>query len=175
LARRRPPTGRKRRTREHVIADLGVNHVERAVLLCGYTVQEQKHDYGIDQVIETFDRRGEKEFGQLRLQVKSTDGLARMTAGEVVTWRVVVSDLRSWLFDLVPVILVVYDAKRDVAYWLDLQEYAHHLDPPLDLSARTVSVHIPVANVWTPAAVRRLRQVKNRLVARQQPRFPDNA
>lgn len=29
---------RKRRTREHVIADLSVNHVERLVLLCGWTV-----------------------------------------------------------------------------------------------------------------------------------------
>jgi hypothetical protein len=28
---------RKRRTREHVIADLGVNHLERHILLCGHT------------------------------------------------------------------------------------------------------------------------------------------
>jgi len=30
---------RKLRTREHVIADLGVNYVERQVLLCGGSVQ----------------------------------------------------------------------------------------------------------------------------------------
>jgi hypothetical protein len=30
---------RKRRTREHVIADLSVNHVERLVLRCGWTVE----------------------------------------------------------------------------------------------------------------------------------------
>jgi hypothetical protein len=175
LARRRQPAGRKRRTREHVIADLGVNHVERAVLLCGYTVETPRHDYGIDLVIETFDRRGEKEFGQIRLQVKSTGTLTRTTDGGTILWRVEVADLRSWLFDLVPVILVVYDAKGDVAYWLDLQEYAQTLDPPLDLNRRTVTVRIPVANVWTPAAVRRLRQMKNRLAAQQPPRFPSNA
>jgi|GEM_PF-2778555 len=31
----------KRRTREHVIADLSVNYFERPALLCGYTVDER--------------------------------------------------------------------------------------------------------------------------------------
>ena len=35
------PSGveRKRRTREHVIADLSVHHLEGLALKCGYTVQ----------------------------------------------------------------------------------------------------------------------------------------
>ena len=37
---------RKRRTREHVIADLAVNHVERQALLCGFTIERVVHDYG---------------------------------------------------------------------------------------------------------------------------------
>ncbi len=31
---------RKRRTREHVIADLSVNHVERFILQCGWTARD---------------------------------------------------------------------------------------------------------------------------------------
>ncbi len=33
---------RKRRTRAHVIADLGVNYAERRVLECGWTVLDKK-------------------------------------------------------------------------------------------------------------------------------------
>ena len=32
----------KRRTREHVIADLSVNHVERLVLRSGWTVERKR-------------------------------------------------------------------------------------------------------------------------------------
>jgi hypothetical protein len=41
---------RKRRTREHVIADLSVNHVERQALLCGFSVERIRVDYGIDLI-----------------------------------------------------------------------------------------------------------------------------
>ena len=44
---------RKRRTREHVIADLSVNHVERQVLLAGYVVDRVSNDYGIDLEVTT--------------------------------------------------------------------------------------------------------------------------
>ena len=32
----------------HIIADLSVNHVERFVLRCGYTLERTVHDYGVD-------------------------------------------------------------------------------------------------------------------------------
>ena len=175
MARRRQPAGRKRRTREHVIADLGVNHVERAVLQCGYTVERTRHDYGIDLWVDTFDRRGEYEVGEIKLQVKATDSLSRTSDGQAISWRVAAADLRSWLFHVVPVILVVYDAKGDVAYWLDVQEYALGQGTTFDLTGRTVTLRIPVANLWTPKAVRQLRALKNRLVSRQQRRYPGNA
>ena len=44
-----------------VIADLAVNHVERQVLLCGFTIERIVHDYGIDVLMFTFDRNGETE------------------------------------------------------------------------------------------------------------------
>src|SRR5262245_29517790 len=52
---------RKRRTREHVIADLGINHVERIVLRCGHTVERYWHDYGFDLQLHTYDNNGECE------------------------------------------------------------------------------------------------------------------
>jgi hypothetical protein len=48
MARREPPQRKKRRTRQHVIADLGVNYVELQALQCGYLVERVARDYGID-------------------------------------------------------------------------------------------------------------------------------
>src|SRR5262249_11030256 len=70
-----PRAPRKRRTREHVIADLGVNFVERQALLCGYTVEKIVHDYGYDLLLFTFDAKGYVENGFVFLQVKATDSL----------------------------------------------------------------------------------------------------
>ena len=56
----KPPL-RKRRTREHVIADLSVNHVERHILKCGCVVKRPTPDYGIDLELITFNKRGEIE------------------------------------------------------------------------------------------------------------------
>ena len=55
---------RKRRTREHVIADLSVNFVERQVLLCGHTVERVRADYGYDLLLSTYDPKGEVETGR---------------------------------------------------------------------------------------------------------------
>ena len=59
----------KRRTREHVIADLSVNHVERFVLLCGHTVERVLHDYGIDLLLYTYDGNGESENDTIYIQL----------------------------------------------------------------------------------------------------------
>ena len=72
---------RKRRTREHIIADLAVNHVERAVLRCGYTVERHWHDYGFDLLLYTYNNNGEYENGDVRIQVKATDHLKRKADG----------------------------------------------------------------------------------------------
>ncbi len=50
----RPFPPRKQRTREHVIADLSINHVERQILLAGHVVERWLHDYGLDLVATTF-------------------------------------------------------------------------------------------------------------------------
>jgi hypothetical protein len=159
---RRQPAGRKRRTREHVIADLGVNFVERAALECGYVVERKVKDYGVDLVIETTDARGEIEPGQVRVQVKASDAIARTADGQAVTQRVKVADLKAWLFEIGLVVIVAYDARADAAYWLDVQEYARAV--ALDIgTSKTVTLPIPVANIWRRDAVRRLRAAKNRL------------
>ena len=52
---------RKRRTREHIISDLSVNHVERLILRCGWVARRMNPDYGIDLYMETYNDQGEIE------------------------------------------------------------------------------------------------------------------
>ncbi len=63
---------RKQRTRQHIIADLGVNHTERQILLAGYIFSRPAQDYGYDGVSMTCDSNGEIEPGLIFFQVKST-------------------------------------------------------------------------------------------------------
>jgi hypothetical protein len=118
---RRPLPLRKRRTREHVIADLGINHVERQALLAGYVVERSLHDYGLDLVLWTFSPEGEVEAGGVSFQVKATEHLKWSRDKRFISFRIQRADLRNWLVHPFPVILAVYDVPNDRAYWFYVQ------------------------------------------------------
>lgn len=161
------PVRRKRRTREHVIADLSVNHVERHVLLCGFAVQRVVRDYGIDLFFATFDPTGHPESGEIRVQIKATDHLKVISDGGLVAVRVQQADLRQWLLELMPVILVIYDAQAEIAYWVYVQAYFDaHADLDLDEAGDRVTVRIPRSNVLNQAAVRQFALFRDQVFAR---------
>jgi hypothetical protein len=163
LARRRQ-VQRKRRTREHVIADLSINHVERHVLLCGFTVERIIRDYGLDLFLATYDVNGEVENGQVLLQVKATDQLRVSAAGDVNLFRLEVAHVRAWLGELMPVILIVYDAQADTAYWLYVQSHFESRRRQLRGRGRaTLTVRIPRANVLNETAVRKFAEFRDRV------------
>src|SRR5438105_586468 len=89
---------RKRRTREHVIADLSVNHVERFVLRCGWTTERTRHDY-------------------------------------------------AWRRELMPVILILYDASEDTAYWLHVQPYFGGRPRARRQAGATTTIQVPIHQV----------------------------
>jgi hypothetical protein len=45
IPRERPNRLEKRRTREYIVADLSVHHVEGPILRCGFTVDRVVHSY----------------------------------------------------------------------------------------------------------------------------------
>jgi hypothetical protein len=166
LSRKKPAPRRKRRTREHIIADLSANHVERHALLCGYSVERRVHDYGIDLVILTYDPQGNVENGEVLVQLKATDHLKLVSRGEKVACRIERADLRAWLNEPWPVILVVYDARTDVAYWLYIQE--HFQQQPRFKPNRGpahVTLRLPKTNVVTTAAMRQFARARDHLLA----------
>jgi hypothetical protein len=145
-----------------MIADLSVNHVERHALLCGFAVQRIAQDYGIDLWIATFDRSGELQNGQVRLQLKATDHLKVTADGRFVLFRVARKDLHDWLLELMPVILVVYDAQGDLAYWLYVQAHFEKL-PDFDVNAAgaQLTVRIPRTNIVDQAAMRKFAEYRD--------------
>lgn len=94
MARRRTPAERKLRTREHVLADLSVNYVEKQALLCGFSAMRVQPDYGIDLMVQTFNRHGEVETGWLLFQLKGTDRIKDVGRGQALSCRVERAHLR---------------------------------------------------------------------------------
>jgi hypothetical protein len=154
VAKKKPSFQRKTRTREHVIADLAVNHVERQVLLRGFTLERIVHDYGLDLVGFTYNADGEPEEGAIYFQVKATEKVALLRDGRAVSFRIARADLQTWLTEPMPVILCVYDVADDVAYWLYVQRYFES-QPDFNLFelGKTVTVHLPVTQALSPEAV----------------------
>lgn len=61
-----------------------------------------------------------------------------------------------------PVILVVYDAQVDEAYWLYVQAYFES-EPEFDLGSagETVTVHLPKANVLHQQSIRTMARYRD--------------
>jgi hypothetical protein len=155
----------KRRTREHVIADLSSNFVERQVLLCGYTAERSYFDYGIDLTIRTYNPQGEVESGFIFVQLKATDHLALSSKAQTIPWTIDARDLRAWLAETLPYILVLYDAKEDTAYWLYIQAYfSTKSDFDLNQGAKTVTVHLKPENKVNSDAIKKMAQYKSSVI-----------
>lgn len=160
MARKHFNPPRKRRTREHVLADLSVNHVERFVLQCGFAVDRLRQDYGLDLAVFTFDDEGFLESGVLWMQVKATDRARRTRGGNAVLVRLDRRDILAWIAELYPVILVIYDAANDRAYWLWMQGYSIDTRAFAKLRGKTVTIAVPTTNIINENALREFARRK---------------
>jgi hypothetical protein len=156
---------RKRRTREHVIADLSINHVERLVLRRGWTVQRTAPDYGVDLRMETYNELGEPQSGQVLLQVKATDSLRLRRQDRAICIRLDWRDVLTWIEEPMPFVLVLYDARADRAYWLHIKDYFAPLRQRLR-SGGTTTVYIPKTNRLNEAAIRKFAGFRDAILAR---------
>src|SRR5437764_6010392 len=107
---------RKQRTREHVIADLSVHHVEGFILEEGHTAQRLEKDYGYDLLLFTYDEEGYAEPGLVSLQLKAEERL--QVVGSDYVYDLDIRDYNLWILEEMPVILILFDASRRHAYWL---------------------------------------------------------
>ncbi len=157
----------KRRTREHVIADLSVNHLERFVFRCGWTIQRTTHDYGLDLLMETYNQNGERQNGRVLFQLKATDSIKLRDDGKTIAVRLEWRDIQAWRGDPMPVILVVYDAKADQAYWIHVQQYfAGRREKIRNRVGATTTVYIPRDQLVSESAVVHFAALRDAVMAR---------
>ena len=152
-------TPRKQRTRQHVIADLGVHHVEGFILEQGHTAQQFYPDYGYDLALFTHDETGYVEPGVLFVQVKASESLQEVE-GQYV-YDLDIRDYNLWTREEMPVILSLYDASRKRAYWLPIQEYfRRNSTRGPKVGTRTVRVRIPKRQSVKRESMAKMREIK---------------
>ena len=144
---------RKVRTREHVIADLSYNYLKRFGLNRGHWLDAPNNDYGIDAIMFHHNAVGEIENGEVRFQLKATDGIDLSGDENWIPKSVEIKDLRYWYFDPYPIIAVLYDAIGNCAYWLDVQQYVDQNPQIMDTEAASATLRIPTENSLTNQAI----------------------
>jgi hypothetical protein len=165
---------RKVRTREHVNADLSYNFLERKVLLRGHWLDAPRNDYGIDATMFHHNERGEVENGEVRFQLKAGRRLTPSRDGKWVSQRVDTRDLRYWCFEYFPVVLVVYDADKNRALWLHVQDYVDRNPHITDSDAATITLRIPSRNKLNLRSIDRFRQLSLESVSKLRHDFTRN-
>src|SRR5881227_1293435 len=101
---------RKRRTRQHVIADQSAHYVEGFVLQAGHSLYRLTPDYGYDLILFTYDDQGYIEPGSVYFQLKAAESL--QAVGSDYVFDIDVRDYNLWISEEMPVILILFDASR---------------------------------------------------------------
>jgi Domain of unknown function (DUF4365) len=150
---------RKQRTRQHVIADLSVHHVERFILEEGHTAQRLSIDYSYDLLLRTFDEKGYPEPGIVYIQLKAAETL--QAVGLDYAFDVDLRDCNLWIHEEMPVVLILFDASRRKAYWLAVQRYfQEEAARQPKKGAKTVRVQISGRRAVNRRAIKTIRELK---------------
>lgn len=160
------PPDNKYRTREHIIADLSVNYVERIVLQSGHRMDRVSigADYGYDGQVYTCNN-SIIENGSILLQLKATNHLRLVNGGKAISYVARKADASLWNSEGMPVFLIVYDAQKECAYWRYMQPFLKNSARfPLKSGKTSLTIHIPVHNILDEAAINEFRRIKNEIM-----------
>ena len=148
---------------------MSTNHVERHVLACGFSVERIRNDYGFDLFLFLYDRWGHVKPGRVSLQLKATDRIELRDAATTVACGIDLRDLRLWLETPEPVVLILYDAAKDRAFWLYVQShFAGDVGRrALAQAGSTITVRIPMTHRVGPAAIRTFEKFSDALRGQQ--------
>nr|AUN37416.1 hypothetical protein [uncultured bacterium] len=103
----------------------------------------------------------EIENGWVEFQVKATDRVQLVKRGTFAVCKVDAAHVRQWYYQVAhPFILVLYDAQKHRAFWLDVQAHIDESGMADDDSAsETIRLRIPVRNKLTPNAIEHFRRL----------------
>ena len=148
-----------------MIAAQSVNFIERFIVDAGHTAQRVDADYGYDLYVSTFDEEGYCENGVIYVQIKATDNIEFSSAGTHLVFDLTIRDYNLWVDETMPVLLVLFDAQKRRAWWLNVQRYfaeKHGRRPQAD--AKTVRVSIPAGQKFGRRTIRLMRTWKQDII-----------
>jgi hypothetical protein len=137
---------------------MGVNYLERQILRRGHQLRRvSEPEYGTDALMLHFSpNTREVENGWVEFQVKATDKLRMIDGGRSVACPVEAAHVHYWLWEIAhPFILVLYDAQKHRAFWVDIETYfnTHQVE-----DSTSITIRIPSRNKLTVSAVDRFRE-----------------
>jgi hypothetical protein len=145
---------------------MAVNHLERHALSCGFAVERIYQDYGIDVNLYTYSATGELQNGCVYIQVKASGAPRYSKRGDFLSFAVRKSDLETWLEEPLPVVLVVYDARTDKAYFLYVQRHFESVAGfTLNGIGRTYTVRISTRQVVDRDAILQFEAFKRNVLS----------
>jgi Domain of unknown function (DUF4365) len=157
----------KKRTRDHVIADLSLAHVQYFVANAGFTSEVKTKDYGYDLTVNTFDCAGLIEPLAILIQLKAPENLNLHTDGASYWFDLDIRDYNLWVREWNPVFLILYEASSMRAYWLYFQQYLKSgIVRKPKKNAKTVRVKIPTANRVKTSFFRHARHLKEQVMSK---------
>ncbi|MCZ1265965.1 DUF4365 domain-containing protein [Paenibacillus taichungensis] len=166
---------KKSRTRQHIIADISENFVERLVLLNSFSVESVRSDYGYDMAMFTYDEYGQIENGFVMIQLKATDTIRLVEDDRYISFPLLYKDLRLWLEEPMPVILILFDSKDEEnhkAYWIYIQAYFSELkDFNLNDDKKTINVRFNVENTLAKQDIVKFSDYKQKVLSQIQGRI----
>ena len=118
--------------------------------------------------LHTYNAQQEIENDSVKIQLKATDKPNVLADKKTISFAVEWADLEMWRREAFPVILVLYDKKSEVAYWLYIQKYLEEGKLVRAGGRQTLNVHFDMANVLNENAVRQFAAWKNELNERYQ-------
>ena len=150
---------KKLRTRQHIIEDLGLNHIEKQILLSGNILRrDMKEDYGYDSVIDTFDAQGQVDNRSFMVQLQSKDGIQLSPKKDGFEVEFSKKDLELWLQCAYPVLFILYDAQQDIAYFTDLQTYFNENMGLLKNVRKFVKLYLSPQSIFNTDAIQFLQK-----------------
>jgi len=158
-------SGRKKRTRAHVIADMSYHHLAYLVVSCAFTVEANRSDYGYDLSIYTFDGDGRSENGNIYVQLKASDSLSFNREDDTVSFRISKRDIETWEGEPFPVYLVVFDTSEQKSYSIYLQKYFQaNAISAATMAHDSINVQVP-ARAVDATMINNWRSDKNAIIA----------
>jgi len=114
----------ERRVWQHEIEDISESQLTEVFSRAYAVVERLRHDYGEDLYARPF-LNGKPTGDDFFIQLKGTDNIKqyRLQSEAELSYSIGLANLKQWSSFTIPVIVVLWDTKNRISYWLHIQPF----------------------------------------------------